>query len=423
MSQKFLTEQAIILAAGESSRCWPLNQEHKSQMKILGKPLIYWTIKGISRKGIKDIVVVIRPNSSLKEDLALACQELDINLSYVVQEKPLGTGDAIFRAKETIKAPFFIFWPFEIVAEEIIGKILEANNSEKFQTILTGNKTSTPWDYGILKFENGKAVEIIEKPLLGKEPSNIKTLGIYFLHLDFFDYYQKLPKRHPHDFIDALNLYLKDREAKIIFPEKDSSLKYPWNFLKTLRIMFRSAEFKNYVSSSAIIGKNVVIKGDVYIDDNVFIGENTVISGPCFVGKNCKIGISNVLRGPVNLENDVVTGAFTEIKNCLVQQGTHFHSGYFGDSIIGENCRFGAGFTTANRRIDRADIKTAVKGKKIDTGLSYFGAAIGNNSCFGVQSGTMPGVLIGSNCVVGPGTLIFENIEDNITFYAEQTKK
>jgi len=55
MNQKFLTGQAVILAAGESSRFWPLNtravakggderssstQKHKSLLKIMGRPLI-----------------------------------------------------------------------------------------------------------------------------------------------------------------------------------------------------------------------------------------------------------------------------------------------------------------------------------------------------------------------------------------------
>ncbi|MDP2663961.1 MAG: DapH/DapD/GlmU-related protein, partial [bacterium] len=166
-------------------------------------------------------------------------------------------------------------------------------------------------------------------------------------------------------------------------------------------------------------GENVVIEGEVFIGDNVNVGANTFISGPCFIGKNSKIGASNVLRGPVNLEEGVVTGAFAEIKNCLVQKGTHFHSGYFGDSVIGENCRFGAGFVTANRRIDRGNIKALVKDKKIDTGLTYFGMVAGNDSSFGIQSGTMPGTLIGSNCVIGPGALVFENLGDNTTFYTE----
>lgn len=410
--------QAIIIAAGESSRLWPLNKQHKSQIRILGKPLVYWTIKGLSEKGIKDIILVVSPNSSIREELEKE-KELDANISYLVQEKPLGTGDAIFRAKEFIKEPFFIFWPYKINSGEIVEKILEKYNQEKPQAILVGAKTSTPWDYGILKIEGEKVNEIIEKPRPGEEPSDIKVLGAYFLQSDFFDYYQRVKEHHPRDFVDALNLYIKDKETRFMLWDKEvPSLKYPWELLEILKIKFKSAEFKNYISQNASIGKNVVIKGNVQIADNVAIGENTLISGPCFIGENCQIGPNNILRGPVNLEKNVLTISFAEIKNCLIEEGTHFHSGYFGDSIIGKNCRFGAGFITANRRIDRANVKSIVKGEKIDTGLSYFGAVIGDNSRFGIHSGTMPGVFIGSDCVVEPGTLVFENIEDNTALFA-----
>jgi len=407
--------QAVILAAGESSRFWPLNKQHKSQIKIFGKPLIYWTIKGLSEVGVKNIVLVCSSNSSFQEiDWD---KELNVEVAYAIQEKPLGTGDAIFRAKDFIKEPFFIFWPYKINAKEIASKILEKYNSEKPQAIFIGAKTSTPWEYGILKFGGERIIEIVENPKPGEAPSNIRIVGAYFLQSDFFDYYQNLLRHHEEDFVDALNLYIKDKETKLLLLEKDlPSLKYPWELLKTLQMMFQLGEFKNYISPTAQIAKNVVIKGSVYIGDNVTIGENTVIFAPCFIGNNCQIGTNNVLRGPVDLENDIITGAFTEIKNCIIQKGTHFHSGHFGDSIIGEDCRFGAGFITANRRLDRENIKSVVKGKKIDTGLSYFGTVVGDNSRFGIHSGAMPGVLIGSNCLIGPGSIIFENIEDENNF-------
>ena len=411
--------QAVIIAAGESSRFWPLNnKQHKSQIKIAGRSLVYWTVKSISEKGIKDIVLVISPNSLLKDELFSMVEDLGVKLSFVIQESPQGTGNAIFRAREYIKEPFFVFWPYKFVAGEIIDSILNLVNKTKAETVLTGVKTNTPWEYGILRMENNRAVEIVENPEREKEPSNIKVLGAYFLQPDFFDYYQKIKKHHPEDFIDALNLYIKEKTTGVIILEKDMpSLKYPWELLEILRI--KSKDFENYISPNAQMGENVVVNGNVFIGDNVIIGDNTVINGPCFIGDNCKIGVSNVFRGPVNLEKDVLTGSFTEIKDCLVQEGTHFHSGYFGDSVIGKNCRFGAGFITANRRIDRQNIKSLVKGKKIDTGLTYFGMVVGDNSRFGIHSGSMPGVLIGSGCVIGPGTLVSENIEDNTTYFTE----
>jgi len=394
--------QAIILAAGQSSRFWPLDQRHKSLVKIMGRPLIYWTIKGLAENSIKDIAIIISPDSTLKEEFKTIPQDLNVNLSYFIQKKPLGTGNAICLAKDFIKEPFFIVWGAEVAAKEVAAKILEKYQLEKPSAILVGAQTNAPWDYGIFKLEGEKVLEIVENPRPGQEPSKIKEVGIYFLEPDFFNYYQNLSKHHEADFIDALNFYIKDKKTKVLFwPKEVSSLKYPWDLLAISKIILESENFKNYISPSATIGENVIIKGKVYIGDN------------------CQIGHNNVLRGPLNLENNVKTGAFCEIKNLVVQEGTHFHSGYIGDSVIGQNCRFGAGFITANRRIDRQNIKSTVKGKKIDTGLTYFGTIVGDNTCFGIHSGTMPGVLIGSNCVIGPGTLVFENLEDDTAFFAE----
>jgi len=414
--------QAVIIAAGESSRFWPSNNKHKSQVRISGRPLVYWTVKSIAEKGIKDVVLVIGPHSFLKEDLAPFARELETRLSFVVQEKPLGTGNAVFLAKEHIREPFFVFWPYKIIAGKIVQDILNLAEKTKAQAVLTGAPTDTPWDFGILKMENNKVTEIVENPEEGKEPSRVKVLGAYFLQPDFFEYYQKIKNHHPEDFVDALNLYIKDKETSLLLLDKDVPvLKYPWELLEILRM--KSKDFANFVSPTAKIGQNVVISGNVSIGDNAVIGAGTVIQGPCFIGDNCKIGASSVLRGPVNLEKDVVVGALAEIKNCVIQEGTHLHSGYFGDSVIGKNCRFGAGFVTANRRIDRQNISSFVKGKKMDTGLTYLGAIIGDNVRFGIHSGTMPGVLVGSDCTIGPGTLVFENLENNSKIFTKFSQK
>ncbi len=410
--------QAIIIAAGQSSRFWPLNQKHKSQIKIFGKPLVYWTIKSIAEKGIKDIVLVTSPNSLLKDELVSIIEDLGVKLSFAIQEKPIGTGNAVYLAREYIREPFFVFWPYKISAGQIAENILSLVGRTKTEVVLTGVPTDTPWDFGILKMKDDKIVEIVENPEKGREPSNIKVLGAYFLQPDFFGYYQKIKNHHPEDFVDALNLYIRDKTTNLLLLGKDIPvLKYPWELLEILRI--KSKDFTNYISPTAKIEENVVMSGNVFIDDNAIIGGNTVIQGPCFVGKNCKIGANNVLRGPVNLEKNVLTGSFAELKNCVIQEGTHLHSGYFGDSIIGENCRFGAGFITANRRIDRQNIASVVKGKRMDTGLTYLGVITGDNVRFGIHSGTMPGVLIGSDCIIGPGTLVFENLENNSKLFTE----
>lgn len=402
--------QAVILAAGQSLRFWPLNKDHKTLTYVLGKPLLYWTIKGLVKNGVKGIIVVYSPGSAIPKVLRKE-NDLGISISYAVQRKPLGTGNAWWQARNFIKQPFFLVWGNKVNTRDIAARM----KKKRTDAVLVGALTRAPWDYGIVRQERGRVKEIVENPKKGKEPSNIKVIGVYYFLPDIFEYYRRLPRHHEADSVSAINNYIKDKKTSLVILKKDvPALKYPWELFGILDIMFGSRDFKPKIAKTARIGKNVVIKGKVSIGEHTVIKDNTVIEGPCYIGSDCVIGFSNVLRGPLNLEDEVKTGALCEIKHSIVQRGTHFHSGYIGDSIIGENCRFGAGFITANKRIDRAKIKVKIRGKRVDSGTLELGAVIGKNTKFGIHTGTMPGVLIGSDCLVGPGVQLFENIEDKV---------
>jgi bifunctional UDP-N-acetylglucosamine pyrophosphorylase/glucosamine-1-phosphate N-acetyltransferase len=100
----------------------------------------------------------------------------------------------------------------------------------------------------------------------------------------------------------------------------------------------------------------------------------------------------------------------------MFQDNASCHSGFFGDSIFEKNCWLGAGVVTANKRFDKKEIKTIVKGEKINTGLLTLGAIVGANTKIGINTSLMPGVLIGSNSTVGPHSLVMKNIGDNQVF-------
>ncbi len=417
-------KQAVILAGGRSSRFWPFNnQRHKCQINIFGQPLIYWTVEGLARQNIKDIVVIVRPDCIFRPALDSLAKKMNLKITFVVQSKPLGTGRALSLAEKYIKHPFFVLWPYRIDAGAIIEQMTGVLKKTGHRLVLTALKTDSPWLFGMLKINKGQVVEIVEKPPKGREPSSLKVLGAYFLQPDFFNYYKKLKKHHSTDYVDALNLYLKDQPAGFIRPEKDfPELKYPWDVLKFMAEKLSAKNFQSRFPNCLKKGKNVVIRGKVFFGKNVSVGDNTIIQGPCYIGDNCRIGTNCLLRGPLNLEAGVMVGALAEMKNCLVQENTHFHSGYCGDSVIGRHCRFGAGFITANRRLDRQTIKAKIKNKKVDSGLTYLGACIGDNVCCGIHGGTMPGVLIGANSIIGPGSMVFENLKENSFFFVDFKK-
>lgn len=407
--------QAVILAAGRSSRFWPLNNQHKSLIKIMGRPLIWYAIDGLKKAQIKEIIVI----QGKKRDIEKELKKYRLrSIKYVTQERPTGSGDAILKTKRLIKDQFFVLNAERIDVKDCVKPILEKFKKQKSKLILLAGKTQTPWFFGILKLRKDKVITLVEKPKPGKEPSNLKIVGIYFLPKEFFSYLKKVPS-HPYSLEHALLLYAKEKEVRAVIVSKETfSLKFPWDLFEIKK--FLTDKFlKPKTSRSAKIAKGVKIEGKVFIDEGVKIFESAVIKGPCYIGKNCIIGNNALVREYTNLEDNVLVGANAEVTRSIFQENVHVHSGFFGDSIFATGCDIGAGTITANLRLDRKNIKSVVKGKKIDTGLKSFGVVLGQNTKIGIHVSLMPGVLIGSNAIVGPHSFVKENIKDNTIFYTK----
>ncbi|MBM3258037.1 MAG: hypothetical protein FJZ05_02410 [Candidatus Nealsonbacteria bacterium] len=401
--------QAVILAAGESSRFWPLNEKHKSLFKIMGRSLIWYTVESLKKAGIKDVIIVQDSKKEIEQDLKN--YNFGIDIKYLVQSEAKGMGNALAITGELIKGQFFVLNAHKVNVGEFVGPMKEKS---KEGLVLLGVKTEQPWLYGILELEGDKVKGLIEKPEKGSVSSNIKAAGVYLLPKNFFEYYERVAE-HQYSFEDALDLYFKENEAKTVVIDKEVSYKYPWHLFEITKLLM-GKHLKPCIAKSARIAKNAIIEGNVFIGENARIFENAVIKGPCYIGDNCIIGNNSLIRDYSNLENSVLIGAFAEVGRSIFQQGTHAHSGYFGDSIFGYDCRAGAGTITANVRIDRGEIKVK---PEIATGMKSLGAIVGKNTKIGIRCSLMPGVLIGSDCLIGPNSVVFENIEDKTTFYTE----
>ena len=408
--------QAVILAAGESSRFWPLNLKHKSLIKIMGKSLIWYTIQGLKKAGIREIIIIQSSDKGIEEELK-NYKFQNLIIKYVIQKETKGMGNALWQAKNLLKNDFFLMHAHHFDIDIFARLMLEKQKKTKAKLILLGEKVAQPWKHGIITLDNkikDRVVKLVEQPEKGKEPSDIGLKGIYFLPKDFFEYYQKV-KKHQYDFEDTLQLYMKSNDVRIALTEKKIlSLKFSWELFKITNYLMDKF-LKTKIEKSVKLGKNVTIKGVVYIGKNVKIFENAVIKGPCYIGAHCIVGNNALIREYVNLENNALVGANAEITRTIFQEDVHCHSGFFGDSIFGSHCRIGAGTITANVRIDRKNISTVTKKKKIDTGLKSLGIIMGENTKTGINCSLMPGVLIDSNCIIGPASLITKNIKFNGT--------
>ncbi|MBZ9572319.1 NTP transferase domain-containing protein [Patescibacteria group bacterium] len=410
--------KAIILAAGLSSRLWPLNYCHKSLIKIMGKPLIWYTLDSLKKTGIKEVIIVQNLRKDVEKELGNQ-KFPGLKIKYLIQKKPRGMGNAVFQARKFLKGPFFVLNAERIDAGELIKLAIKKKQKTRCQGVLIGQKTEIPELYGIMKLKGDKVLKIVEKPKKGKEPSNIKVIGIYLLTPKFFEIYQKVKKEH-YDFEKALSVYMKKNDVRATLFKKEKkdtpSLKYPWHLFEICKYLFKK-HLNSKISKTAKISKKATIQGKVFIGGYTKIFEGVTIKGPCYIGRNCIIGNNTLIREYTNVEDNVLIGAMAEITRSVFQEDCHAHSGYFGDSIFGRDCKIGAGTICANIRIDRGEIMVKVKRKKIPTGLNSLGVIVGKNTKMGINVSLMPGVLIGSDCQIGPVSLVSENIKDNTIFF------
>lgn len=405
--------QAVILAAGASTRVYPLCEKHnKTLIRLLGKTILERTIFVLEKSGIKDIILVL--NSEGAAILPpLRCERKP---KILIQEEPLGMGDGLLKAKDLLKEDFLLLHGHHFDVDDFYPEM--AALKKEADSVLLAEKRADIWKYGSLKLEDNRVLGIVEKPKKGEEPSDFADVGIYLLNKTFLEILSQEKEGH-YNFETALNKLCQQQKVKVIFTkQKAVSFKYSWDLLNLKNYLLEKTP--GFISQKAQIAKNVILEDKVIIEDGAVIMENAVIKGPAYIGRKVLIGNSVLVRSGTVIEENCEIGAFSEIKNSVLLAGTHFGGGGFiGSSVIGENCRLGHGFISANKRFDRKQIKVVIKDEVVETGLDDLGVMIGDGVNCGIKAGTMPGKTIGSGATIGPGIIVMEDIPAKKNHYVE----
>ena len=174
------------------------------------------------------------------------------------------------------------------------------------------------------------------------------------------------------------------------------------------------------------LGKNSRIGKNVWIRGNVIIGDNTILDQGVVIGANVVIGDHCSLLNHAKLGEGTTLG-----HRCMMDQGFEVLSGLIMDHVylvhygeyygmIGENTDLGAGTTCGTLRFDDGLTVQNIKGHREMPANFANASYMGDNSRTGVCAILMPGVKIGTSCVVGSGVILYEDLADNTLVYAKQ---
>ncbi len=151
---------------------------------------------------------------------------------------------------------------------------------------------------------------------------------------------------------------------------------------------------------NTVIGRGCEIGPNTMLVDTVVGDHVTINSSQCNeseIRDNCEVGPYAHLRPHSVLEKGSKIGAFVQLKNCNLGEGTKMaHLTYVGDSDVGPGCNFGCGTVTCNY-----DGKVKAR------------TTIGGNVFIGCQTKFIPPVSVGDGAYIAAGTTITEDIPEN----------
>lgn len=394
--------KTLVLAAGRSRRIKPI--EDKNFLKFAGKTLLEHQLDTLQRVGLTDIIL-----AGGAHNLAQLQEIAEIYKAQVVEQKNLdeGMAGAVLAAQDLVgDEALLIFSSNDVLAQSAFESIQLASQSEA-DAYLLAYRVQDYFPGGYLKVDGKRITGIVEKPIPGEEPSDLINLVLH-LHKKpqaLFQALQKVSTDRDDRYEVALDTLMKNQVFEAVpYEGYWQALKFPWHILALMQFSLKMSGAR--IHPSAQIAETALIKGDVVIEEGAKIMDHAVVQGPAYIGKNTIVANNALVRESMIGANSVV-GFGTEVARSYIGEKCWFHSNYVGDTVMGDNCSFGAGAVCANLRLDEKEITSGGQ----PSGRTKLGPILGENIRIGVNTSLMPGIRIGSNSMIASGLTLAQDLD------------
>jgi bifunctional UDP-N-acetylglucosamine pyrophosphorylase/glucosamine-1-phosphate N-acetyltransferase len=387
----------VILAAGQGTRMRSAVQ--KLLHPLCGRPIIEWPIAAARAAGASKVVVVDSPGRPLEAVLSDGAGLAD-GVALAVQERPLGTADAVRAAVGEISASdtvVVINGDAPLITAASLRALVESHERSGAAGTIATMVLADPSGYGrVVRAPDGTVERVVET----KAPGDANELELHIREVNTgmfaFDG-------------DALIAALQEVRA-----DNAQGEHYLPDVLPILRAHERTVDAFELTDPLELLGINdraqlaqvtavaqariserhmlagvtIINPAATVIDADVALGEDTVIApftsllgstsvgrastiGPnstlidatvgdgstvlhsyvtgAVIGDRVSVGPFAYLRPGTILREGSKAGTFVEIKNSDVGRGTKVpHLSYIGDADIGEQTNLGASTITAN---------------------------------------------------------------------------
>jgi bifunctional UDP-N-acetylglucosamine pyrophosphorylase/glucosamine-1-phosphate N-acetyltransferase len=423
--------KTLILAAGQGTRM--RSKLPKVLHKIADRALLHHVYDTSVQLKDNQIFVIYGHGGELVKN-----QLSHLNVTWIEQERQLGTGHAVKQAEKHINdndIVLVLYGDVPLLKKDTIESLLAdvTGASMALLTVLLAN----PNGYGrIVRDDKQRIVKIVEQKDATEDEKKIKEVNTGILAVQGNklkqwisrlgnnnaqrEYYLtdiiemavsegvRIISSQPHSEDEVLGVNNREQLAhleRVFQSERASELMLLGVTLRDPARIDVRGKFSQ-LGQDIEIDVNVIFEGDNKIADNVKIGANCVIKN-AMIGKNVEILSNSVienavigagsrigpfarLRPETQLAENVHIGNFVEIKKSTVDVGSKInHLSYIGDSIVGSGVNIGAGTITCNY-----------------DGVNKFQTVIEDGAFIGSDTQLVAPVTVGKNATIGAGSTI-----------------
>ncbi len=431
----------LIMAAGLGTRM--KSNLAKVLHQLDGRPLINHVVETAMKLDPREVCVIVGHQAD--DVKAAVLNDFDAaKVSFVIQEKQLGTGDAVNAARSQFEKAdstlIVLSGDVPMITSDTLTALVKAHSGAAC-TVLSVN-LKDPTGYGrVVRDKHDEFDRIVEQKDASDEEKKIDEINSSIYCFDSKKLYAALSQVVNHNaqgeyYLTDVPRILREQDEKIaIFLCDDKREVEGVNDRRQLAAMEKTIRKKTverlmlesgvtfidpksvYVSSCAEFGRDTVIYPNVTIEGKSVIGESCVIRAGtrikdsnigdrvevrdnCLirdseVGSDCTVGPMAHLRGHAVMKDGSKVGNFVELKKTtLGKESKASHLTYLGDATIGENTNIGAGTITCNF-----------------DGKNKHETHIGDNVKIGSDTMLVAPIKVGDGAATGAGSVVTKDVE------------
>jgi mannose-1-phosphate guanylyltransferase len=322
--------QALILAGGKGTRLRPLTvYTPKPIVPFLNRPFLLYQIELLRRAAIENITLSLSYQPDKIEQILGDGSDFGVNLRFITEPSPMGTGGAYKFAAAEIRETTVIF-NGDILTDLDITKVVEFHKSKRAAATIVLAPVENPSAYGLVETaSDGQVLRFREKPKpeeLSHLTTNTINAGIYVLEPEVLDL---IPAGENYSF--EYNVFpdlLNRQKAFYAYTLSENywrDIGNPASYLDG-HMDFLSGKIKGFEIQRGVRAET---SHTAMVDKNSFIEEE------CIIKPNARI-INSVIGRGVLVEEKAV------IENSVIWSHTRVsNSAEIRGAIVGRSCHIG----------------------------------------------------------------------------------